>query len=147
MHRIIVLLLFISTSVLAQSEHQNTKKNLAVSGYDLISYFDGKPQKGKESISKIINGIEYRFTSSKNAEKFAKDPKKYLPQYGGWCAYAMGINGEKVSINPKTYLITDGKLYLFYHTVLLNTKTKWEQENPKQLKENADKFWSEILKK
>ena len=72
---------------------------------------------------------------------FEKAPLKYLPQYGGFCAYAMGKSGEKVSVNPETYLISNGKLYLFYDTLFVNTLKKWNKEGPEALQQKADDNW------
>ena len=54
-------------------------------------------------------------------EVFLKNPTNFEPEYGGWCAYAMGDSGEKVTINPETFKIINGKLYLFYNAFLTNT--------------------------
>ena len=58
-------------------------------------------------------GATYYFKSEQNKQQFLKIPEKFLTQYGGWCAYAVGGKAEKVSIDPETFIITDGKLYLF----------------------------------
>ena len=63
----------------------------------------------------MYNGTTYRFISQQNREEFAKNPARYEPQYGGWCAYAMGKQGEKVEVDPETFKILDGKLFLFYN--------------------------------
>ena len=68
-----------------------------------------------------------------------------MPQYGGWCAYAMADKGEKVSINPKTFEIRDGKLYLFYNSWGTNTLDLWKKENVKGLQKKADQNW-ELIK-
>ena len=67
-------------------------------GYDPVSYFDGKPVQGKSSFTYTYKGITYRFFDSANLAKFKTSPGKYEPSYGGWCAYAMGENGEKVKV-------------------------------------------------
>jgi len=72
------------------------------------------------------------------------DPERYNPQYGGWCAYAMGDTGEKVSVDPETFKILDGKLYLFYHTFLSNTLNSWN-EDEEHLKMEADKNWQKLI--
>ena len=79
-----------------------------------------------------------------NLEKFNADPEYYTPQYGGYCAYAIGKNGDKVKIDPKTFEIRDGKLYLFYHTFFANTLEKWLEEGAEELKKDADKNWIKI---
>ncbi len=120
------------------------KNNLAVSGYDLVAYFDTKAIKGSSKFELTYDGGIYRFHNQKNKLLFEENPVKYLPQYGGWCAYAMGYNGEKVSINPESFSIENGKLYLFYKTFFNDTKTKW-LENTKVLKEKADENWNNYI--
>jgi len=69
----------------------------------------------------------------------------YMPQYGGYCAYAIAKKGEKVSINPKTFEIRDNKLYLFYDMFFTNTLDMWLENNPEQLKKQADDNWIKII--
>ena len=66
--------------------------------------------------------------------------------FGGWCAYAMGDNGEKVDIDPETFKIIDGKLYLFYNAYFNNTLNSWNKDE-KNLKNKANNNWSKLLKK
>lgn len=121
----------------------NIKKNVAVEGYDPVSYFSGKPAKGKSNIAATTNGITYYFSSVANQNAFKSNPSKYEPAYGGWCAYAMGETGEKVKIDPETYKILDGKLYLFYNFWGTNTFDLWNK-NEKPLKSTADQNWKKI---
>ena len=128
-------------------EHFNLKKTVATSAYDLVSYFTGEPVKGQPTFILKHKGIVYLFSSKENKALFIKNPNKYEPAYGGWCAYAMGLEkGEKVSVNPKTYKIIDNKLYLYYNKLGVNTKIKWDKEEEK-LKANADKNWDKIISK
>jgi YHS domain-containing protein len=125
-------------------KHFNLNKKVALDGYDAVSYFAGsKPVKGKSSIQASSGGVVYYFTTAKNKELFLQSPDKYLPQYGGWCAYAMGENGEKVEVNPETFKIVNGKLYLFYNAFFNNTLTDWNK-NEAGLKTKADKNWKSI---
>ena len=148
------LLLLLSTTIAfsfgkvsAQTEVRkknfNTEKNgLAIKGYDPVAYFESnKAIEGKSSINLLIDGITYYFSTPQNKELFRANPSKYEPQYGGWCAYAMGATNEKVEIDPATFKITNGKLYLFYHTWLNNTLTKWNKEEI-SLKNKADINWT-----
>ena len=92
----------------------NLKKGLAIDGYDPVAYFTReKAMKGSPDVSYVYKGVEYRFVTVGNRDLFKADPGKYEPEYGGWCAYAMGDDGTKYSINPETFKIVDGKLYLF----------------------------------
>jgi YHS domain-containing protein len=125
-------------------KHFNLTKSLALQGYDAVSYFDKKPQKGKTSIRYTYNGIVYQFVSTQNLEKFKLNPSGYEPAYGGWCAYAMGARNEKVEVDPETYKIIQGKVYLFYNAFFNNTLTDWNK-NEIVLKQKADTNWKKII--
>ena len=126
------------------------KRTLAIKGFDPVSYFSGKPVKGKKANSYTHAGVTYYFASPNNLNQFKLTPQKYTPAFGGWCAYAM-IKGQKVDINPKTFKIVDGKLYLFYKGLLGNTKTMWEKiitskAPEKQIIAKAFAHWDKHLK-
>lgn len=141
-----LLLLFIITcsTLAAQTIDHNLKKGFAANGYDVVSYFDNTPLKGHKKHIAIFNGISYTFSSDKNLQKFNKNPNTYIPQYGGYCAYAIAVKSEKASINPETFLIKDGKLYLFYNSWGTNTLKLWEQNKEQKLREMADVNWEKI---
>ncbi len=127
-----------------RQKHFNTSsKNLALEGYDPVSYFSGKPQKGKAQYQHTWEGITYFFASQNNLDSFTKNPEKYEPAYGGWCAYAMGLKGEKVSVSPTNYKISNGRLFLFYKNVFSNTLTEWNKDEA-QLNKKADQYWAKV---
>lgn len=128
-----------------RKQHFNIKKNVAIEGYDPVTYFDGKPLKGNPEIKLIYKNITYQFASTANLSKFKLNPDKYEPAYGGWCAYAMGDTGEKVKIDPETFKVLDGKLYLFYNFWGNNTLEDWKKDE-KKLKEGADQNWKNIVR-
>ncbi len=141
---------FLADSTFAQSsvklKQYNTEDGLAIKGYDPVTYFTkGKAVKGNKNISATADGIKYFFSSAENKELFTKDPAKYEPQYGGWCAYAIGAKGEKVDVDPKTFSIKEGKLFLFYNTYFTNTLPLWTKDEV-NLKIKADQNWSLLLK-
>ena len=148
---VIVVLILISGISFAQNDAKrisqyNLENKLAILGYDPVGYFtQGKAIKGKKEISASYQGVTYKFSSTENKEMFLKNPSKYEPQYGGWCAYAMGSNGGKVEINPETFKIIDGKLYLFYNAYFNNTLKIWNKEEM-SLKVKADNNWKKIYK-
>jgi YHS domain-containing protein len=142
----------LSTQATAQTEspkrlkHYNLAKNLAIEGYDPVAYFtQSKAVEGKKANSYTYQNVVYYFASPANLEAFKKEPAKYEPQYGGWCAYAMGETGEKVSIDPETFKVLDGKLYLFYNKLFVNTLPKWNKDEP-NLKKKADTSWQALYK-
>ncbi len=146
-HFFTLLLIAIVSSSVAQQTDYNTKKGFIAEGYDVTEYFNQKAVKGSDDYVTTHHQAQYKFASKANLEKFSKNPDKYVPQYGGYCAYAVAANAEKVDIDPKTFEIRDGKLYLFYNAWGINTLTKWNEEGPAKLKEQADTNWERIYKK
>lgn len=128
-----------------QKNYNINKAGVAIDGYDPLSYFNGEPQKGSEEYTEELDGVIYWFANEDNRMEFAKAPLKYIPQYGGWCAYAMGLKPEKVKVDPETYKIVNGKLYLFYNFYLTNTLKSWNKDEAR-LKSNADKNWGTFIK-
>lgn len=122
----------------------DSKDHLALDGYDPVAYFTaGKAVKGRASVIADHEGIRYRFESEHNKKLFLESPSAYKPQYGGWCAYAMGAKGEKVEVDPETFKILDGRLYLFYNKFFNNTLDSWNKNEP-ELRRDADKNWSKF---
>lgn len=148
---IYLLLSFISLTTFAQNEtkritHFNLESKLGIQGYDPVAYFkQGKAVKGKKDLTATCEGVTYNFSMPVNREYFLRNPLKYEPQFGGWCAYAMGDSGEKVEINPQTFKIVDGKLYLFYNAYFNNTLKSWNKDEA-NLKSKAENNWKKIIK-
>ena len=87
-------------------------QGLAHRGYDPVAYFeDGKPTRGVKSFSASYGGARYLFASESHRKLFLENPKKYVPEYGGFCAVGTSF-GEKVDVDPETGKIINGKLYL-----------------------------------
>jgi YHS domain-containing protein len=81
-------------------------------GYDPVAYHtEGKPVKGNGWNVAEYEGVTYLFANKKNRKMFEADPEKYLPAYGGYCAYGVAI-GKKFAIDPEVWKIENGKLYL-----------------------------------
>jgi len=144
---VISLIIYWQDSGLRKKEFNLDEKGIAIQGYDPVSYFtEGKAREGKGDINYNYPGVTYYFSSQENKEKFKEDPSKYEPAYGGWCAYAMGDSGEKVKIDPETFKIVDGKLYLFYNFFFNNTLKDWNADE-ENLKAKADENWIKIFRK
>ena len=123
----------------------NLENKVAIQGYDPVAYFiQKKAVKGKPSFATTYEGVVYNFSSQSNKDLFLKNPTNYEPQYGGWCAYAMGANGEKVEIDPSTFKIIDNKLYLFYNAFFNNTLKSWNKDEV-NLKKKADASWKKFI--
>lgn len=143
-YHIIIFSLFLAATAFGQKSKYNQQKGHVAEGYDVVAYFDGKAIEGKENYSYTYDNAVYLFSTSGNLEKFKKEPVKYIPQYGGWCAYAVANGGKKVKINPKTYEVSDGKLYLFYNFGKTNTLEKWIKKGANSQQVKANQNWAKI---
>lgn len=136
-----LLLLFAGNASAQRGKQFNLHNNIAIEGYDPVAYFEQhKAIKGKKELAVNAGGVTYYLSSSANKALFVKNYRMYEPQYGGWCAYAMGSSGEKVEVDPETFKIIEGKLYLFYNAFFNNTLNSWNK-NEAALKKMADKNW------
>jgi YHS domain-containing protein len=128
----------------SQELDYNSQSGYVAEGYDVVEYFNNKAVEGKDNYASTYEGAKYKFANPGNLAKFKSAPEKYIPQYGGWCAYAMGNSAEKVTINPTTFEIRDGKLYLFYNAFFTNTLKSWLEEGPEELRKKADSNWGKL---
>ncbi len=113
----------------------------AIRGYDPVAYFTlGRPVEGKRAYSLKWKGATWYFFSAEHRDRFRANPKKYAPQYGGYCAYAVS-QGYTASIDPEAWKIVDGKLYLNYSKSVQST---WGEDIPGNIKK-ADENWPRLL--
>lgn len=145
--RIILLVIAFFGAVVAHAQALKPffnvdSKGLWVEGYDPVAYLvQGKAMKGNALITTTYKGATFRFSNTTHLALFKKDPEHYLPQYGGWCAYALGANNEKVEVDPETFKVKDGKVFLFYNAFFNNTLTTWNK-NEAQLYQSAEQHWA-----
>ncbi len=147
-----VFLILFSFSALAPvfAERSGLPNLEALSGYDPVSYFEGMPQEGKAGLSHDHAGVVYRFASESNRDLFMSNPDAYTPAYGGWCAYAM-LEGDKVEVDPLSYKLVGGRLFLFYNGFWGDTLKKWNRKIAKapeaSLVDQADAEWRKLVGK
>ena len=148
---LIIISLSLTTLTTAQDattirkKNYNLEKGVAIEGYDPVTYFtENKAIKGSKDLAVSFQGATYYFSSDINKQAFKNNPSKYEPQYGGWCAYAMGHDGSKVEVDPETFKIIDNKLYLFYNKYFNNTLKTWNKDEA-NLKMHADANWQKIF--
>ncbi|MEQ9617696.1 MAG: YHS domain-containing (seleno)protein, partial [Deltaproteobacteria bacterium] len=112
-------------------------------GYDLVSYHtEGKPVRGDGNNLVVYEGVTYLFANEENKNAFEKNPEKYLPAYGGWCAFGVSVNKKFVG-DPEVWKIVDGKLYL---NLDRNIQKMWFEDIPGNIAK-ADKNWEQIKDK
>jgi len=146
MKKVILVTAFLITSagvLFAQKSEVFNSSDKAILGYDPVAYFtEGKAVKGNENLTYHWNDADWYFSSPQNLNSFSKNPDKYVPQYGGYCAYGLS-EGHKAPTDPDAWTIVDGKLYLNYSK---DVRTKW-RENEKERIEKADKNWPQLKDK
>jgi YHS domain-containing protein len=111
---LVLLSLFAALPLLAQTKSllNLDKHSLAIQGYDPVAFFtDSKPVKGKAEFKSTWSGATYYFASAEHKADFDKDPAKYEPAFGGYCAYGVSRN-KLVEIDPEAFQIMDGRLIL-----------------------------------
>jgi hypothetical protein len=119
------------------------QERLAIKGYDPVAYFTaGKPTPGSAQHEAVWHDAKWRFASAEHRELFVKQPEKYAPQYGGYCAMGVAY-GKKVEVDPEAWTIVDGKLYLNYDKAAV---PKWREEQTAMIKA-ADEKWPEVEEK
>ena len=90
--------------------------NIANNGYDVVNYFTtNTAARGSKDFKATHNGATYYFVSAENLNAFNTNPGNYLPQFDGYCSFAVAKMNKKVPVDPETFRIDDGKLYLFYN--------------------------------
>ncbi len=146
------LALFWAFSAAAELKSNLDKDGVVLHGYDAVSYFKSteskpaEPQKGDPKFQTKYDGAIYFFANEANKKEFLSNSRKYAPQFGGWCAYAVADSKSKVDVDPKSFEIRDGRLLLFYNGVWANTRKKWLKD-PKTFLKTADANWPEVEKK
>lgn len=122
----------------------------AVSGYDVVAYFDlpqskvgvaqSKAVPGRVGLTTEFNGAKFAFATPANLKKFLANPAKYAPQYDGHCAYGVAV-GNKVPGNPNLWRIVGGKLYL---NITKAVSKIWEEDIPGNLQQSQSNWAGQL---
>lgn len=137
---LVVVTGLVSNAFAAGFDVNATVTGLALRGVDPVSYFTaGEPQDGDFTITAVHNGATYRFVSEENRDLFKENPDKYLPQYGGFCAFGTAM-GVKVDGDPDLWKIVDGKLYL---NLSKSIQERWNGDIPGFVS-TADEKWGDL---
>ena len=110
------VLCVLSLPVLAESKSllNLDKAGVAIQGYDPVAFFtDSKPVKGDAKLPAKHKGAVYFFASKEHLDEFKKNPAKYEPSFGGYCAYGVS-RGKLVEVDIEAFQIVDGHLLLQY---------------------------------
>jgi hypothetical protein len=125
----LVVALLVSASTLAAADSKPAVNkgpgDLAIRGYDPVAYVvAGTATKGTSKFEYRWKDAVWRFASAANRARFIKDPERYAPQFGGYCAWAIS-RGYMADADPETWRVVDGRLYLIYSKAV---ERRWEQD-------------------
>ena len=120
----------------------DSSNGLAIHGYDPVAYFtDSKPVEGKQEFTIDFQGNKWAFSNEKNKSLFLVNPDAYIPQFGGYCAYAASKNAI-ANTDPFAWTIHNKKLFLNYS---IGTRELWLKERDANIVA-ADGYWSTLMK-
>ena len=143
----IVLMSIVAIAKLSAQVQPVDENGLAIGGYDVVAYFSNTAVKGNPKYVAKYDGATYQFSNAKNRDAFKKAPTAYLPQFDGYCAWGVAAKDSKFPINPETFDIVDGKLYLFFNGPFdgqqFDTSILWSLETTK-LKTEAHQKWAKV---
>ena len=115
----------------------------AALGYDVVSYHaTGGPSRGSGDHVAIHEGVTYLFENRANRKQFEKNPSRYVPAYGGYCAYGVSV-GKKFIGDPEVWGLVDDKLYLNLNR---DVQKIWNEDTAGKIQE-ADQNWPQIREK
>lgn len=151
--RITVAFVLVLTASGAQAESRAYLNNnnipssgIALEGYCPVAYFAvNKPVKGKREFAVEHKGVRYLFVNADAKAAFQKNPDKYVPAYGGWCAFGMAI-GDKFPVDPTSFKIVNGRLNLFLKNKDVDALALWNDGNERDLRRKAVAHWKTVNK-
>lgn len=113
---------------------------IAIEGADPVAYFTQEAfVEGSADFTHEWKGVTWQFASAENRDLFASEPEKYAPQYGGYCAWAVGQNAL-AAIDPNAWSVVDGKLYLNANDRI---QSRWNKDIPGNIA-LADANWPKL---
>jgi len=147
---VLLLMVIMATSLFAQAggKYYTNEDNVAINGYDVVAYFtQAEGVRGNSKHTAKHDGADFWFATEQHKNLFVSNPDMYLPQFGGYCAFAIAKHNAKVSSDPGTFKIVDGKLYLFFNDYYkgtpMNTMIPWNG-NEAKMRITANENWKKM---
>jgi hypothetical protein len=117
--------------------------SVAIKGYDPVAYImSGRAVLGSARFQHSWKDATWRFASKANRDRFSRDPERFAPQFGGYCAWAIS-RGYTADVDPEAFQVVDGRLYLIYSK---SVQRRWEQDIPGNIAK-AQANWPTVLNK
>ncbi len=144
-----LMLTVLASATFAQNfkaNHNTDDSKIALQGYSPVSYLDlGLAQKGLKEFKASHDGLNYYFTSKDQKNKFEANTAKYLPQYGGYCAFGVSI-GAKFRTDANKFVVKEGKYFLFLNDLEVDAAQLWLDGDHSKLVAKADSNWAKLSK-
>ena len=117
---------------------------VALEGYCPVAYFAvDKAVRGSKEFAADHKGITYHFVSADARDMFTKHPERYVPAYGGWCAFGMAVK-DKFPVDPTNFKIVDGQLLVFLKNSGVDALEIWNGKNEEKLLKKAAAHWKKV---
>lgn len=117
---------------------------IALEGYCPVAYFAvNKPVRGKPEYPSTYNDVTYHFVSADAKDAFDRDPEKYIPAFGGWCAFGMSVE-DKFPVDPRNFKIVDGRLLVFLKNRNIDARDLWSKGEGAELMAKASAHWKKV---
>ncbi|MEZ6036582.1 MAG: YHS domain-containing (seleno)protein [Planctomycetota bacterium] len=123
--------------------HNLGADGVAIDGHSPVSYFDGKVERGAPGFAVEHDGVTYWLTGADQVARFRREPGRYVPAFGGWCAFGMSVE-DKFPIDPHNYRIVRGRLLLFLRNPGIDASELWGQGDEQQLLDRAEAHWQKV---
>ncbi len=128
----------------SKTEYNIDNSNVALNGFSPVSYLDlGLAQRGVRTHKSTYDDVIYYFTNEEQKAKFDKDPERYLPQFGGYCAFGIYV-GAKFRTDPNKFLVKDDQYFLFLNDLEVDAKQLWMAEDHESLATEAQRNWKKL---
>lgn len=116
---------------------------VALQGYSPVSYFDGEAERGSALFAVEHAGVTYHLTDAAQVRRFQRTPDRYVPAFGGWCAFGMAIE-DKFPIDPTCFEIVGDRVYLFLRNDGIDARKLWNEGEEKGLRAKAEAHWKKV---
>jgi YHS domain-containing protein len=139
----VVVMAVLSGIATAKELHNLDRNGVEIQGYDPVAFFtENHPVKGSSQFQSEYRGAKYYFASAEHKAAFDKEPARYEPQFGGYCAYGAS-QGHPAPVKIEAWQIVNGRLLMQYD---LDIKDKFNKDQQANLRK-ADQNWPGIIEK
>lgn len=117
---------------------------VAIQGFSPVSYMtEGRAEPGRPQFQVEHDGVTYFLTSAEQVEQFRRDPMRYVPAYGGWCAYGMAVQ-DKFPVDPTNFKVVNGRLLLFLRNDNVDALMRWNSGDEAENLRKAAAHWKKV---